>query len=268
VRHMPTAVRVAIIVGLLISLLILMRQCGSDQGMVPTGVEDQPKGQDRVKESTPELRFYPDVPATLPDLNDGYIFNEERHLEVSDSDAPTLSIGGPDTIDMQEVVYSGSIIVGDLRKALIAYQQKTPVKKRVGRAARSKKQQKAVKGSYKHKQLVIGEVFMGYRVAIIGDNRIVFEKGSEKIEKFLFDAGKQRVVIKSSSSGPQTTKEAASTQVRPPPQGSAPSAFRGRPTATGQAKPVIPQNIRSRRSQRLLGLDPSLVMPPPPGGAN
>ena len=256
-----------------VSLLLILRQFGSGEG----SGSFEPGTSDKSNEVAGALYagtvFYPSVPGTMPDLNDGYLFNKDRYLDQSDLDNASLSGLGSDTIDMEQLVYSGSIIIGDLRKALVAYQEQAPLpQRRAIRNVRGRSQKKPAKGTYKHKQLSAGEVFMGYRVTVIENDRIVFEKGDERIEKFLFDAGKERVEIKSSPP-PSPPAAAVSPSARPVPQASpqrpgTPPKTTKRPTMTRpgtSSEPTSPPPTgRTRRSQRLLGINPSFVPPTPP----
>jgi hypothetical protein len=183
-------------------------------------------------------------------------------------------------IDLNEVVYSGSLIMGDIRKALITYQESTPAPQRAkNRRTRTPARKRTTKKTYRHKQLDSGEVFMGYKVAKIESDRIVFERDSEKIEKFLFDGSKDRVVVKSATRTKATKTPSTGKAVVPATTGrrqSPPSAGRAnipvKPRATtspvmtknntGKTSPV-PAPRRSRRSQRFLGLDPSVLTTPP-----
>jgi hypothetical protein len=277
-RDLPNIARIAVVGLLLASLLLILRQCGSGNGSGPVETDASGQKKEAAGAILPEAVFYPAVPGTLPDLNDGYLFNKDRFLDESDLADASPSGFGADTIDMEALVYSGSIIIGDLRKALVAYQEKAPVVQRGARRnVRTRNQRKPAKGAYIHKQLELGELFMGYRVARIEDDSIVFEKGSEKIEKFLFDASKERVEIKSSTpaSPPASTVQPRAIKTVSPPPGrpaSQPPQARPRPTTTkpgsSSETPANSPSRRVRRSQRLLGIDPSFVPPTLPEGTN
>ncbi|MCB2181684.1 MAG: hypothetical protein KQH63_06655 [Desulfobulbaceae bacterium] len=141
------------------------------------------------------VKFYPAVPSPLPDLKKGYLFNEERLL-VDDSAVAEITEESPTegdgpAVDMSTVFYSGSIIIGDLRKGLISYSEAKaqPVKKTKTRARTATKPKKT-----KYTQLVAGDTISGYKVVSVEPDRIIFEKGTEKIEKTLNDPGKVRLV--------------------------------------------------------------------------
>lgn len=281
-RDMPDIARFAIVVLLLASLLLMMRQCGSGADIVPFMSADAGSKEKPAAEVAAKIDLYPPVPAVSPDLNDGYVFNEERTFEENDLGVPGIS--GDALIDLEDVIYSGSLIAGDIRKALVAYQEKVPVQggRRPAARGRGAQPKSGATGNYQHEQLEPGEIFLGYRVAIVEADRIVFEKGGEQVEKFLYDGSKARVVIKSSSAPAQTTApgttptvptipaSAVDLQVPPPimtrgPGGSGLTVLA--PAAGGEGAPAAPATRRVRRSQRLLGLDPSFMAPPPPTGA-
>lgn len=282
--------------------------------------------QDRPPEGTPDEAtggFNPAVVAPLPDVNKGYIFSEKREVE---KDVPVgtgkddLAEQGPDLL--ASVVYSGSVIAGDLRRALVLYQEQPALPRRLP-SGRSQAPTSSP-GAIQKKQLNQGDRFLGYLVEAIEADRIVFAKGERKVEKFLYDRDKQRMGATSSgqqevSSGevgrvplqamaPPEVLEAlmmasppsrrpdsgavvggstpGSTSTMLPPKAMTPpevlEALRTvsppsqRPT-TG-ASPAgnvggtnsaaqIQANRVVRRSQRLLGLDPSIDVPvtPVPG---
>lgn len=279
-RDIPDIYRYAAIAVLLFSLLFILKGLGAG----PSGFVTAPiaSGSAKAEKSVlPAMALYPPVPEKMPDLNDGYIFNQERLFEEDDfTAAGSGGAGLGAAIDLNEVVYSGSLIVGDVRKALITYQEAVPAKPRATAGRRGVRPKKSrTQKTYRHKQLDAGEDFMGYKVAKIESDRIVFEKGGEKIEKFLYDGGKDRVVVKSAvrTGGPQTvaaekTVQPAATagrrQVPPPARSTVPVKPRraltpsaARP-GTSKTTPALPTR-RSRRSQRFLELDPSALVPPP-----
>ncbi|MEN8142214.1 MAG: hypothetical protein ABFQ82_01290 [Thermodesulfobacteriota bacterium] len=274
-RDIPDIYRYAAIAILVLSLLFTLKGLGGG----PSGVGSGSVGSapdNAGKTVVPEMILYPSVPEKMPNLNDGYVFNQERQFEEEDlTAAGSRGVGLGGTIDLNEVIYSGSLIVGDIRRALISYQEAAPAPARVkNRRTRTPARKSSVKKTYRHKQLDPGEDFMGYKVAKIESDRIVFERGSEKIEKFLYDGSKDRVVVKSAA--PKTS--AATKGVVPPTTGrrSSPPAARtatpAKPRAatspvktrnnTGKTLPA-PATRRSRRSQRFLGLDPSVLATPP-----
>ena len=279
-RDIPDIYRYAAIALLVFSLLLILKGLGGGlTGFVPGPVEP---GDDKTgKKVAAEMDLYPPLPKMMPDLNDGYIFNKERHFEEDDTSG-VWSLGPAGSIDLNEIVYSGSLIVGDVRKALITYQEMASTPKPVAnrRTAGRQPRKSRAKKTYQHKQLDPGEDFMGYKVAKIESDRIVFERGSEKIEKFLFDGSKDRVVVKTATrtvapktSGAGRTVPPAATSRRqspPPAKGTAPPPVTPRaakpPVTTrpdARNTPPASASRRSRRSQRFLGLDPSVLAQPP-----
>jgi hypothetical protein len=176
--------------GLLLSFFFLI---GS---MVATWRQEavSTAGMDKTRTSTVPVRkkmdFYPPVPARLPDLNRGYIFNEARFLaDEKDTEKGPAESTVEATID--EVMYIGSVITGKRRIGIIAYTEKnekqSPVVSRgQGRPVITKQQ-----AENKHAQLAPGETFGGFTVAEVLPDRIVFKKNGRKVEKLLA-AGKER----------------------------------------------------------------------------
>ncbi|MCK5322551.1 MAG: hypothetical protein KAJ45_00350 [Desulfobulbaceae bacterium] len=136
-----------------------------------------------------KINFYPPVPAHLPDLNEGYLFNEERHVEgedepVSDERDDIGEFWG----DFDDVRYVGSIISGKLSKGIVSY----PVQKKK-RARTSSPGQYSGK-NLNYARLVVGDKFSGYKVTGVFPDKMIFEKSGETTEKLLYDTEKQRIV--------------------------------------------------------------------------
>jgi hypothetical protein len=122
---------------------------------------------------------------------------------------------------------------------------------------------------------------MGYLVDKIEKDRIVFKKGDEVVEKFLYDPNKDRTgggsAAKSQSAKPiralpKTVGRAVQQIPARPPVSPARNVPRKSPDA--RSRRVMPSpgtdtpsaaELRKQRSERLLGLDPSLGIPPSPG---
>jgi len=141
--------------------------------------------------------FYPAVPPALPDLNKGYLFNEERVLEGAGDAAGMEETGdGTDTlvVDMDTVFYAGSIIIGDIRKGLVTFPAAaTPVRKTVRSAQTGAAPASAPQKPRNYVQLVAGGSFSGYKVIAVEADRIIFQKGEETVEKLLNDPKKSRI---------------------------------------------------------------------------
>jgi hypothetical protein len=234
--------------------------------------------------------FNPEVVAPLPDVNKGYVFSEKRKYEKEDpaNAAKVAQVEqGPDPLTT--VLYSGSIISGDLRRALVIYQElprdAAPRRSSPGRA----QPPAAGQGEMQKKQLNQGDRFLGYVVEAVEPDRIVFAKGDRKVEKFLYDREKKRIeppevsqrqVLPTEISGVPieaiappdilAAMMAPSTPKRPPQRSrvSGPTAVAGTPAAeVGSGQAPQPPNRVIRRSQRLMGIDSSLNIPvtPVPG---
>ena len=116
--------RITIIFALLISLIILLRS-----GI--TAWQYSPAPAPQKGETEPKLVFNDKgtvnmsyaVPQPLPDLHKGYLFNAERSRVIEETTDLESEAGKDDTdeIDFDTVSYAGSIITGDLRKAIVTY---------------------------------------------------------------------------------------------------------------------------------------------------
>lgn len=217
--------------------------------------------------------FNPAVVDPLPDINKGYIFSEKRSYEKEDpanavNAAPVEQ--GPDPLT--SVLYSGSVIAGELRRALVLYQEQ-PTASAPRRPSPGRAQAPATaQGAFLKKQLNQGDHFLGYVLATVEPDRIVFEKGDRKVEKFLYDKGKNRMAPPEVRQGQELPTEIGGIPLSamvPPDILEAlmapPSASPAGNSGTGQ--PRTPPNRVVRRSQRLLGIDSSTNIPgtPVPG---
>lgn len=277
-KDLPITLRMAILVSLVLSLPTILWQIVAEptEGLRPAVIANSEERATTEKPVPPMVVFYPPVPAVLPDLNEGYLFNSERSFTEVDVGLPGTA---RNAVDMSEVSYVGSLIVGDLHKGLIIYQEKIPVRRRTSptsrRAARQRKP--VARTVAKHKQLVLGEKFMGYIVEKIEKDRIVFKNGDEVVEKFLYDQNKKRVAVVSAakSQAAKVAIRAAQRQTsavqRPV---SRPAQNNTKKTAAVKVSRVAPQPVTTpppakvikKRSERLLGLvDPSLGLPGIPG---
>ena len=141
-----------------------------------------------------QVSFYPQVPKKLPDLKEGYLFNEERVLVFEKKkkvEEKPKDEKGP-SIDMDKLFYAGSIIIGDDRKALVSYieiQPKAVAKNK--KAKRSKISERFSKQKYA--RLKINDQLGGYTVTEVEADHITFERGGKSIEKMLHDSSKVRI---------------------------------------------------------------------------
>jgi hypothetical protein len=185
--------RVAIIIGLFLSLAFLVRGIASsfkETGYLQSFEKTEKSVQQQPLPPVRLQHFYPPVPKKLPDLKKGYVFNETRSLveEQSESDA-VPDIKGPN-VKIEDISYAGSIKTAKFHKALISYP--TPKEEK----APAENQPPAARGQVApltNKQLEMGEVFSGYKVVAIEADKLVFEKGGKKTEKFLYDPKKERL---------------------------------------------------------------------------
>lgn len=196
--------RIAIVIALLISLVTLSRlgmrllepeptakpPVTKQDGVATQSVEPEP--------STTATSYYPAVPQALPDLNTGYLFTENRSVVGEGEGTPK---GGPEKngepeVDIYSVVFIGSIISGNTRKAIISAppprdgQPKTTG--RAGKVAGSRRAAAAQAKAQEYARVTEGEIFRGYKVKLVSPDKIVFERGEEIVERLLYDPSKKR----------------------------------------------------------------------------
>jgi len=207
--------RITIIFALLASLIILLRSGISAWQFTPG---PGPRTGEAVPDSAFRDRGAVDfsyvVPQPLPDLHKGYLFNAERSLvieEVTELE-PEADKEGINDIDCDTVSYAGSIITGELRKALVTYSVAPANRSRSRSAAvrsRNIRTARTAAGQNKHAQLVLGDTFNGYKVVDIKAEKIIFQRDEEQIEKLLHDPAKQRLVVPSPIAGIKPGKPTA-----------------------------------------------------------
>lgn len=160
-----------------------------------------------------KISFYPSVPSPMPDLYDGYLFNEERHLaDPEEKVEEDIAEEGVD-LDLDAVMYTGSIIIGNMVKGLITYpepQQKI-VKPRNYRNKSRKKTRLPLDKKRVSKTVQPGDVVGGFRISSIVPEKIVFIKGKEQIEKMLYDSEKKRIVVPKALPRPRQTVKSKAT---------------------------------------------------------
>jgi len=161
----------------------------------------QPGPENRKKELShsslaKEIRFYPSVPVKLPDLTEGYLFNQERRLKSLEN-IEDAAADDPLDIDIDEVRYAGSLINGSTRKGLIRYQEvREAVRTQIRRGARvSMANKRPTAQKWSSKVVEEGETVSGYRVVSISPEAIVFEKGGSQLEKKLYAPDKERMAF-------------------------------------------------------------------------
>lgn len=196
--------RLAITIALCLSFLLIVKGIVTtfESSPLPEEKAGETKNGKVYKGSRP-ITLYPSVPAKLPDLDRGYLFNEERNLGGG------VRAGGDNTdiaVNIDDVVYEGSLIDGNVRKAIISYPSKPG-----GTARRSSRGSRVPTKEKEHFRLSENEIISGYKVVEILPEKITFEKGSERIEKLLFDSLKQREIAG------RPTKPARTTPAVPAP---------------------------------------------------
>ena len=210
--------RITIIFALLISLIILLRSGITAWQFTPgPGPQTGETVPDSVFHDKGAVDFSYVVPQPLPDLHKGYLFNAERALVIEE--AAELEPDGKDgtdetDIDFDTVSYAGSIITGDLRKAIVTYSVAPPSRNRSRSAAirsRNTRTARAAASQNKHAQLVLGDTFSGYKVVDIKAEKIIFQRDEEQIEKLLHDPAKQRLIVPSPLAGIKREKPTAVT---------------------------------------------------------
>lgn len=191
-----------------------------------------------LSQAAPErlpVEFYPAIP-TLPDLHLGYLFNAERNLAGRGRSGNTIAAA-----NVHELVYAGSIILGKTSKALLTFPvapQTTDA--RPGAPAR---------GGAAYFHVAPGDSVGGYTVSEILPKKIVFKKGSEVVEKTLFDPRKQR------ATAAPTRPDVPSVAAAPSPEGAPPAPV---PMPTPRA--TTPRSSVSVSP----GLNPQPMPPPAP----
>jgi len=212
--------------------------------------------------------FYPTVPEVLPNVEKGYIFSEKRKIEKEPPPGelkPAVVEPGPEVLD--SVAYTGSLIVGETRRALITFQEPTHEEGGANRKpAAPRRPAVAVAGApaagTQNKQLTPGDRFLGFAVTLIEPGRIVFTKGDLKVEKFLYDRNKKRLAaVTGRSETPPAVPGGVPPEAFAPPEMTPPATTMPAPGATNQSNRMV------RRSQRLSNVDTGIRMPvmPVPG---
>lgn len=137
-----------------------------------------------------QVSFYPQVPARLPDLTQGYLFNADRFLASEEKGEQVEEVKDGVKLDMDQLFYAGSIIIGDNRKGLVSYVDLQA--KKTGKKTTSKKKKRSA-SKKKYAQLKINDQLGGYTVTEVEADHITFERGGKSIEKMLHDSSKARI---------------------------------------------------------------------------
>ncbi len=242
------APRIAITIALCLSFLLLVKGIVTTfQGSPLPDAKPGAAKKNKVYKGSRPVKIYPTVPSKLPELDKGYLFNEERNLGGSGKitgDHADLSV------NIDDVVYEGSLIIGDIRKAIIAYPSKAVKKSRTPRKPTRRGKSSTKSSSYF--RVTEGETISGYKVVEILPEKITFEKGSERIEKLLYDSSKTREI----TNRPQKPGRKSPTRRNPAAQKnrtkrSPKSAnIRQKPTPRNMNQPPIPPEILEDMSAR------------------
>lgn len=257
-------IRLAMVLALVLTAAIMMRSVARDWQRNPLSTpEVASKKAAPAAEAAPMAKvkaMQPVVPAILPDLKSGYLFNPERMLagaepqpaeepvKQEEVDSNKLGI----TASIGEVTYAGSIITDAFSRALILY----PPAKAAAQPAMSKSSKRkapaaaAPAGGEEHAQIGVGDILDGYEVAEILPDKLIFKKGEETIEKLLRDPEKKR---QAPAPRAMAAPAAAGGPPRPPAMGG--GAPGGGPAATGIQSTTIGG-----------AAPPAPAVPPVPGG--
>ncbi|MEA2082714.1 MAG: hypothetical protein U9O82_00415 [Thermodesulfobacteriota bacterium] len=185
--------RLPIIIALSASLVFLINLgFEAGQGELIPEPDISPKPVPAFVSSQGEVNFYSQVPDHPPDLNEGYLFNAERHLEGEDEPAPDDKDGLDEFFgDFDDVKYVGSIISSKSRKCIVSY----PARKKKPARKRSKFSKPGLYSgkNLNYARLVVGDKFSGHKVTGVFPDKIIFDKGGETTEKLLYDTEKQRI---------------------------------------------------------------------------
>jgi len=147
------------------------------------------------------IHFYPAVPASLPNLYEGYLFNRERSLADPAKYPEEIPENTEDQVSLEfdQLRYNGSIIIGDIAKALVTYPEPTKISDYQRVASRQKsskrKQRRIKKNTMVKKTVEPGDSIGGYLVKNIHPHKIVFQRGGEHLEKMLYDPDKKRIIL-------------------------------------------------------------------------
>lgn len=256
-------IRTLVVLALLLSSAAMMRGVAHDWRQGPPPVKEgsaAKKAGATAVESTalPQVKpLQPPVPANLPDLKDGYLFNPERMLAGATPPAKTDEPEKPIDTSLQpglaakinDVTYAGSLITKKIRRALIVYTEAEKGKaaapaQPASKSSKAKPPGGAAPGGEKHAQLELGDLLDGYTVAEIQPDKIIFSKGEETVEKMLHDPSKKRQAPPPMKANPG-----------PPGGGAQPHPAGVQSTTIGGAAPTAP----------VPGSQPTA---PTPGGAN
>lgn len=222
-------IRQVISIGLLFSLLFLIRGMAVTLKTDPLAelqeVKKQKKSRPKPMPAIKPIQFYPPL-AAVPDLTNGYIFNEERGVAAEkkqEGEGQQVS-----SVDVKDVFYVGSVIMGDMQKGIVSY----PISKKKITGVRAT--QSAQKSSMEQVFLKPGDILGGYEVMDVQPDKIVFKKDSDIVEKMLNDPEKQRLTPPKPTPKPgkSTIRKAVSSRTQTGRPGTTSRVTRSKSTVT------------------------------------
>lgn len=258
--------RLVAIIGLVFSLLVLGES--ALQSWRITELPNIPEvSQKRRVSPVPErqaVAVNPHVPALMPDLNTGYLFNKQRSNTAQGGEDATS--GGPASlgsspVDMDTLVYAGSIIIDNLRRGMVSFSLKSgpgvPADLHRLPGRRPMVARPTPKAGMQYATVNQGDDFYGFKVASVQPDKIIFVKSGTQIKKMLYDPNKKRTVSAQSNSRTPATAWPANER----------AGRRPLPGQTGVAEHTLSTERRARgvtpvpRNPRLRGT----VIRRPPG---
>jgi hypothetical protein len=273
-------IRTVIVLALLLSAAVMIHGVASDWRKNPISPPvEAPAKKGAVPGNTlplPQARgVQPALPGVMPDLKEGYLFNQERML--ANAEAPSAQEGNAEMdasqgvrVSIDQVTYVGSIITKKFSRAIVVYpaannaaQPTTPFF--------SRSSSKPPAATEDHAQLEVGEMLGGYKVTEILPDKLILSKGDEKVEKLLYEPGKKRKAppppVKTATAGggaPASAENRAITirEVTAPPVGV--PGMANSPSAT--SLPASPNN--SAPAVRPLPLRRRSYFQPPPASSD
>lgn len=219
----------ALILCLLVQGYALIEALRFDPLQESAPMADKERAGKRVVPRSAGVSFYAKPPAQLPDLNTGYIFNEQRNLAgAAGSVVPGRKV---EDVSMENVEYSGSVITQASTRALLTYTITGPATRR----------RVAAGGREGHLTVEVGDTVDGYKVSEILPEKIIFTKGGEKIEKILRDRAKAReqAVPQTLRRVPTPTSPQSAARVQPAPVPPQPAPVPIQPERE-EARPPVP----------------------------
>ena len=165
----------------------LLQQRGADSLEPP---EAKQRATKKTARQNKPLSLNPKVPSPLPNLNQGYLFNQARFLKSGNGDPNGQS---NQHINMESLQYNGSIIIGETRKALISYTDGAKTSQRIKKTpSRTPRKNTSPKQQTTSKVVTLGESIGGYTVSQVEPLQLTFTRGSHTITKDLFSTEKKR----------------------------------------------------------------------------